>query len=109
METQVTLVTTALMCSAITAKTLATSSRTVQTKSLHQEHNITMTGCAPDHIMTTTIGTDPSPLTTDAAKEDALTSQDHTTDPTVTEALATIGEMYTIPHPTTAAAWTTHQ
>ena len=38
-----------------------------------------MTGPAPDHVMTTTTGTDPSSFITDTAKEDASTSQDHTT------------------------------
>ena len=36
----------------------------------------------------TTIETDHNPLTTEIATEDALTSHDHTTDPTVAEALA---------------------
>ena len=49
-----------------------------------------MTGYAPDHITATTVGTDPSPLNTDAAKEDMLTSQDHTASPTMAEAPATI-------------------
>ena len=57
-----------------------------------------MTGHSPDHIMTTTVGTDLSPLTTDAAKEDTLISQDHTTSPTTAEAPATTGEMHPTPH-----------
>ena len=65
-------ITTALMCSIITVKTLTTLPRTVQTKSLHQEHHITTTCYAPNHIMTTAIGTDPNPLTTETASEDAL-------------------------------------
>ena len=68
-----------------------------------------MTGHVPNHIMTTTTGTDPWPLTTGTAKEDVLTDQDHTTNPTVAEALAPMGEMHPAPHPTTAAAHTTHQ
>ena len=87
---QATLVATALMHRAITAKSLATSPKTVLTKSLLWEHISFITGHVPKQVMTTTVGTDHSPLTVDAAKEDALTSQDHTTDPTMAEALATI-------------------
>ena len=47
--------------------------------------------------MTTTIETDNSPLTTDTATEDTLTFHDHTTDPTVTEALATTEDMHPTP------------
>ena len=68
-----------------------------------------MTGHIHNHIMTTMIGPDPSPLTTDAAKEDALTSQDHSTVPTMAEAQSTIGGTHPTPHPDTAAACTTHQ
>ena len=103
--TQATLVTTAWMHSFIIAKIMATSSRIVQTRSLHQEHHITTIGHAPNHVTTTTVVTDPSPLTTDTAKGDVSTSQDHTSIPTVAEAPATIGDT----HPTTAAAHTTHQ
>ena len=63
-----------------------------------------MTGHAPDPV-----GTAPSNLTTDAAKEDALTGQDHTTDPTVAGALAAIRGMHPTPHPMTAAAHNTHK
>ena len=63
-----------------------------------------MTGCTSDPV-----GTDPSCLTTDAAKEDASTSQEHTTDPTMAEAPATINGMHPTPHPTTIAAHDTHQ
>ena len=97
------------MSSVITVKTLATSSRTVQTRSLHQEHHVTETECTPDHVTITTIGKDLSPLTTDVAKEDASTGQDHTTSPTVTKAQATIGRIHPVPHPTTAASQATHQ
>ena len=68
-----------------------------------------MTGHASIHISTTTIGTDPSPFTTDAAKEDTLTNQNHTVNPTIAEAPATIGETHPPPHPTTTAAHITHQ
>ena len=99
------------MCSVITAKTLATHAlpRTVQTRSPHQQHHITMTGCTADHVTTTTMGTNCSPISTDAAKEDTLTSQDHTTDPTVAEAPVTIRRMHPAPHPTTTTAFDTHQ
>ena len=63
-----------------------------------------MTGQTPDPI-----GTDPIHLTTDAAKEDALISQDHTANTTMAEALATIRGMHPNPHPTTAAACDTQQ
>ena len=106
---QTTLVATALMQSVITTKTLATSPRTAQTRSPNQEHHITMAGHAPNHIMTTTIGTDPSPLRTDAAKEDTLTTQDHTTVPTMAEAPVSIRGMHSAPHPITIAAHNTHQ
>ena len=49
-----------------------------------------MTGCTSNHITITTIGTDPSPLTTDAAREDALTSHNHTAYPTMAQAPVTI-------------------
>ena len=39
-----------------------------------------MTGHAPDHVMTTPIGTEHSPLTADAAREDALAGEDLNTD-----------------------------
>ena len=100
------LVTTALMCSVTTAKNLATLPKTALTKCLHQEYLITGTGGVPGCIMTTTIETDHSPLTTDTATEDALTSYDHTTDPTTTEALATIKDMHPTPHPPIAAVCT---
>ena len=90
-------------------KTLATSPRTVQTRSSHQEHNITITGHTSNHVMTTTVVTDPSPLTTDTAKEDGLTSQDHAASPTAAEAPASIRGMHPTPHPTTTVAHDTHQ
>ena len=64
----------------------------------HQEHRITMTGHASNPI-----GTDPSQLRTDTAKEGALTCQYHTTETTMAEASATIGGT----HPTTVAAHNT--
>ena len=39
---------------------------------------------------TTTVGTSPGSLATDTAKEDTSTGQDHTANPTLTEAPATI-------------------
>ena len=53
--------------------------------------------------------TNPCHLTTDTAKEDALTCQDHATNPIVAEAPATIGGRHPSPHPSTAAAYNTHQ
>ena len=41
----------------------------------HQKHHATMTGCAPNHVTTTIVGTDLSPIITDTAKEKASTSQ----------------------------------
>ena len=78
-------------------------------KILPSETHVTMTGCTPNHVMTTTVGTDPNPLNTDISKENALTGQDHITDPTAAEAPATIGGMHPTLHPTTAAAHHTHQ
>ena len=103
---QTTLVTTALIHSATTMKSLATLHKTVQIKFLHLEHHATTTGCAPGHIMATTIGTDHSFLTTDRAVEDTFTSHNHTTDPTMAEALATIEDIHSTTHPTTIAACT---
>ena len=88
---------------------MATLPKTVNTKSPLWEHHATMTGHAPNHITTTTTGTDHNPLTTDTAKEDALTSHDHTTDPTMAEALASIKHTYPTPHPATKAVDATHQ
>ena len=106
---QATVVATAQMHSVITVKTLVTSPRTVQTRSLNQEHQVSTTGHTPNHITTTTIRTDLSPLTTDTAKEYASTSQDHTTDPTIAEAPAIIGGMHPPSDPTTTTACDTHQ
>ena len=78
---QTTVVTTAVMYSVITANTLATFPRTVLARSFHQEHHGITTGCTPNHITSTVVGTDPSPSPTDAAKEDSLTGQDHTINP----------------------------
>ena len=83
--------------------------RTVLTQSFHQYHHVTMTGHAPDCVKTTSIGTDASPLTTDTAKEDVLTSQDHAANCTAAEALATIRELHHTPHPTSVAVCVTHQ
>ena len=99
-ERQTTLVTTALKCSVTTVKGLATSPMTALTKLLHQEHLITTTGCIPGHTKTTTIETDHNPLTTDTVTEDASASYNHTTDLTVTEALATTKDVHPTPHPT---------
>ena len=107
---QATLTTTGLMCSVITANIhLATSPKTVQTKSLLREYHITKTGHASNHVTTTAVGTYDSPLTTDTTKEDALTSQDHTTNHIMVEALATSEPKYPTPHPATTAAHATHQ
>ena len=57
---QATLVATARMSNAITAKTLASLPGTVQVKYLHWEHHITKTGHAPNLITTIVVGTDPS-------------------------------------------------
>ena len=102
------LVATASMHSIINAVAMATSSRIVQGKFSHQKYNTTKTGHAPDHIMTTTVGMDPSSFITDAAKNDTLTSQDHTTDPTTAEVPATIRGMHSVPHHTTTAASDTY-
>ena len=64
---QGTLVTKALIHSAVMVKTLAILPRIVKTRCLHEKHHVNMTGHAPYHIMTTTVGTYPSPLTTDTA------------------------------------------
>ena len=106
---QATLVATVPLTVFLTVKTLATASETVQTRYLHQQHHITMTGHTPNPIMITTIGTDPSPLTTDAAKEDTLTSQDHTANPATAEVPATIRDIHPTPHLTTIAGHDTHQ
>ena len=68
-----------------------------------------MTGHTIDHVLTTVLGTDPSPSTTDAAQEDAYTGQDHTANPTTVEAPATNGDIHPIFYPTTAVAHDTHQ
>ena len=47
-----------------------------------------------------------SPLTTDAATEEVLTGHDHTTDPTITEVLATTKDMHPAPYPATSAVYT---
>ena len=109
MVSQATLVATNLMCSAITVKALATLPRTVQTRSPHQEHQVTMTGHTPHPITTTNIGADPSHLTTDTAKNDTSVGQDHTTDPTAAEIPATMEGTHPTSHPTTTAAHNTHQ
>ena len=59
------------------------------------------------HARNTNIETDHSPLTTDTATADALTSHDCITNPTATEVLATTEDMHPVPHPTTAAVCTT--
>ena len=59
--------------------------------------------------MTTAVGIDSSPVKTDVANKDALTSEDHTIDPTMTEAPTAIEEMHPTPHPANAVAHTTHQ
>ena len=66
---QATLVTTAPLCNVITVKTLATLLWTILTRFPNQEHHVTMTCHASNHITTRTIGTDPSLLTTYTAKE----------------------------------------
>ena len=101
---QATLVTTALICSVLTAKTLATLPRTVQIRSPLQEHHFTKRGHAPNPV-----GTDPSCLNTDTAKEAALTGHDHSANATMAEAPATIGGTHPTPHPTNIAAYNTHQ
>ena len=106
---QATLVSTVSMHNVITMKTLATLPRTVQRRSLHQKHHITMTGYAPVHVTITAVGTDPSPLTTDIDKEDSLTGQDHTAKLNMAEAPANLREMYPTSHPANAASHTTHQ
>ena len=108
MARQVILVITAMMCTVITVMALATLSRIIKRKFPYQEHHATMTGHIPNHITTMTIGTDPSPFITDVAKEEASASQDHTTDPTVEEAPATIRGIHSAPLPTTKAAHDTH-
>ena len=99
MAWQVTLVKNASMHSVIIATALATLPRTVQKIFPHQEHYGTMTGHTPDDFTTTIIGTDHSPWFTDLTKEDVLTSQDHTTNPTMTEAHATIRVLHPNPTP----------
>ena len=105
---QVTLVTIAPMYSVITETALATLPRTIQRRFPHQEHHATMAGHTSNHVMIKTVGTDPSPLITDTAKEDALAGQDHTTDPTVVETQAPIGGNHATHHPTTAGPHDTH-
>ena len=65
---QVILAATALKHSIITAMAMSALSRIVQRKFSHQKHHTTMTGHAPNHVITTAKGTDPSPFITDAAK-----------------------------------------
>ena len=67
-----------------------------------------MTDHAPDHIMTTTAGTDCSSFITDAAREDTSIGQGHIIDLTATEAPANVRGMHPAPHPTTAAAHESH-
>ena len=67
-----------------------------------------MTSHAPNHVTTTTAGTDHGPFITDAAREDPSTGQGHTTDLTAAEAPATIRGMHPTPHPTITAAHDTH-
>ena len=86
---------------------MATSPRTVQRKFPHEEHHATMTGHAPNQVMTTIIGTDPSP-SLDTTKEDVLTNQDHANDLTMAEAPAAIGGMHPTLLPTTTSANDTH-
>ena len=50
-----------------------------------------------------------SSLTTDAAKEETLTGQDHTVNPTTTEGPSTIEGMHPTPHSTTTVLHATHQ
>ena len=57
---QATLIATARMSNAITAKTLDFLPGTVQAKYLHWEHHITKTGHVPNLITTIAVGTDPS-------------------------------------------------
>ena len=103
---QVIFVTTAPICSVITAMVLATLPSSVQRKYPHQEHHTTMTDHNPNHIMTTALETDHSPFITDTAKE--VTFIGHTTDLIMTEAPATIRGMHATPSPTTTAAHSTH-
>ena len=102
-ERQATLVITVLMCSITIVRSSATLPKTAPMKSLHWEHLATATDHIPSHAMTTTIEIDHSPLTTDTAMEDTLTGHDHTTDPTVTKALATTEDMHPAPNPTAIA------
>ena len=102
---QVILVSTAPVHSVITVMAMATSPRIVQRKFPLMN---TMTGHTPKNVTTKTIETEPSPVITDAAKEDALTSQDHTTDLAMAEAPSTIGDTHPTPHCTTAATHDTN-
>ena len=68
---QVILVATAPMHSVINVVVLVILPRNAQRK-FHQEHLVTMIDCTPTHGMTTTAGTNHSPLITDTAKDDAL-------------------------------------
>ena len=96
------------MSSVITVTALATLPRIVQGKFPHQDPHATMTSHIPNHITTTTVETDPSLFITDAGKEYALTSQDHTINLTMAEAPATIGGMHPTLHPITTAVHDTH-
>ena len=102
------LVATVPMCSVITVTALVILPRTAQRKFTHQEYLITMTDCTPNHIMTMTAGTDHNLFITDAARENVLTSQGHTTNLNVAEAPATTRGMHPTPYPTTIAAHDTH-
>ena len=103
-----TLVSTAPMCSVVTMKTLV-----IFPKGCPDRIPLSGTPCRHDRSCSWThynhSHKDPSPLTTDAAKEETSTSQDPTTNPNTTEALATIRGMHPAPHPTSVTACNTHQ
>ena len=106
---QATLVTTALMCSVISVKTLATLGPGCPDKippsgtPNHHDRSCSQPHYDHNHRDRSQF------LTTDAAKEDTLTGQDLIANPTVAEGSAAIGGMHPTPHPTTTAAFDKHQ
>ena len=96
------------MHSATTVTVLVISLRTAQRKLTHQEHLVTLIDCTPTHATMTSAGTDHNISIMHAAKETALTCQDHTINLNTAETPATVRDMHPDLYPMTTAAHNTH-